>query len=157
MNTSRRSFLRASSLAGVAAAIAATFPSLAFGRQMRYGRPIIQSLPKAVYNSPLYSLSRANFYSTIGTTFSFAGPASGKGSLRLVEVADLRSMWGKDRPEEKECFALSFVGPLQRPLKQGTYSLMHSKLGPFELFIVPSDEGDPRGLRYEANINRLYP
>ena len=157
MNTSRRSFLRASSLAGIATAIVATFPSLAFGRQKRYGRPVIESLPKAVYDSPLYSLSRANFYSNIGTTFSFSGPASGRGSLKLVEVADLRSMWGPDRPEEKECFALSFVGPLQRPLKQGTYSLMHNRLGPFELFIVPSDQGDPRGLRYEANINRLYP
>lgn len=157
MSTSRRSFLRVSSLAGVAAAIAATFPSLALGKQQRYGKPIIQSLPKEVYDSPLYSLSRANFYSTIGTTFSVAGLASGKASLKLVEVADLRSMWGPDRPEAKECFALSFVGPLQRPLKQGTYSLMHKQLGPFEMFIVPSDEGDPRGLRYEANFNRLYP
>jgi len=157
MSTSRRSFLRASSLAGVAAAITATFPSLAFGKQTRNGKPIIQSLPKEVYDSALYSLSRANFYSNIGTNFSFDGPATGKGSLKLIEVADLRSMWGPDRPEGKECFALSFVGPLQRPLKQGTYSLMHNRLGPIELFIVPSDEGDRRGLRYEANINRLYP
>jgi hypothetical protein len=159
MNASRRSFVRASSFAGIAAAIAASFPRLALGQQKAPKPPQSTQplLPKEVYSSPLYNMSRANFYSNINTTFTISKPGADKIGLRLYEVADLHSLWGKGRPESKECFALTFIGPRNRPLPQGTYSLMHSKLGPFELFIVPTDEPDPRGLRYEANINRLYP
>jgi len=146
MNTSRRSFLRASSFAGIAAAVAASFPRLALG-QLKTARPTSWPLPKEVYSSPLYNLSRMNFYSQIGTTFAVSQAAPGRFGLRLIEVADLHSMWGKDRPASKECFALTFVGPFSAPLSQGTYSMMHGKLGPFELFIVPTDEKDPRALR----------
>lgn len=156
MNASRRSFLRASSLAAVAAAITASFPRLALGQQ-KATRPPLWALPKDVYSSPLFNLTRANFYSNINSTFTFAPPGKDKVNLRLYEVADLHSLWGNGRPLAKECFSLTFIGPRNRPLPQGTYPLIHSKLGPFEIFIVPSDEPDPRGLRYEANINRLYP
>jgi Domain of unknown function (DUF6916) len=156
MNTSRRSFLRASSFAGIAAAIAALLPQLAFGK-LKTSRTGYWSLPKDVYDSPLYNLSHRNFYSQIGTVFAVQQATRIKHGLRLVEVADLRPMWGKDRPESKECFSLTFVGSASRPLQQGTYSLLHSELGPFDLFIVPTDEKDPRGLVYEANINRLFP
>lgn len=156
MNASRRSFLRASSLAGIAAATAASFPRLAFGKP-KAARLAGFALPAEVYSCSLYNLSRVNFHSQIGTTFAVSQENSGRHRLRLVEVADLRPMWGKDRPASKECFALTFVGPVSAPLSQGTYSLMHSKLGPFQLFIVPTDEIDPRGLIYEANINRLFP
>ncbi|HJQ26451.1 MAG TPA: hypothetical protein VKA60_21230 [Blastocatellia bacterium] len=157
MNASRRSFVRASSLATVAAAIAASLPRLALGQKMPKSPKMLFSLPREVYGSALYNLSRANFYSHINTTFSIVQHGKNKMGLRLYEVADLRTVWGKDRPEDKECFALTFIGPRNRPLSQGTYSLMHTELGPFDLFIVPSDEPDARGLRYEANINRLYP
>lgn len=142
-------------MATVAAAFAASLPRLALGKPKS---PLVPfSLPKEVIDSPLYSLSRSNFYSNLDTTFTVVQRGESKLSLRLYEVADLRSLWGKGRPEDKECFALTFIGPSNRPLSQGTYSMMHGELGPFELFIVPSDEPVPRGLRYEANINRLYP
>ena len=159
MNASRRSFVRASSLATVAAAITASFPGLALGQQKTPKPPqsLLPSLPKEVYGTPLYNMTRANFYSCIDTTFTIAPPGQDKIGLRLYAVADLHSFWGKDRPMNKECFALTFIGPRNRPLQQGTYTMTNSKLGPLDLFIVPSDEPDPRGLRYEANINRLYP
>jgi hypothetical protein len=156
MNTSRRRFVRASSFAGIAAAIAAGFPRLAFGQIKTAKGPIMQ-LPREVYDSPLYNLSRMNFYSNIGSTFTFTQPARGKVGLRLIEVADLRSLYGRGRPAEKECFSLTFQGPAGAALSQGTYSVTQSKLGPFELFIVPTGEENPRGLIYEANVNRLYP
>lgn len=156
MNASRRSFLRAGSFAGIAAAIAASLPRLAFA-QLNAARGPIVELPKEVFSSPLYNLSRMNFYSNIGSTFTFAHPAHGKVGLRLIEVVDLRPLYGKDRPASKECFSLTFQGPFGMPLEQGSYSVVQSKLGPFELFIVPTDEKTARGLIYEANINRLYP
>jgi len=156
MNTSRRRFVRASSFAGLAAAIAAGFPRLALGQLNKAKGPIVQ-LPREVYSSPLYNLSRMNFYGNIGSVFTFTHPAQGKVGLRLIEVADLHSLYGKERPASKECFSLTFQGPLGRALPQGTYSVTQSQLGSFELFIVPTDEQNPRGLNYEANINRLYP
>ena len=94
MNASRRSFLRASSLAGVAAAIAASFPQIAFGRQ-KSGKPAYTSLPKEVYASPLYNLSHNNFYSNIGTVFTFEHPTKGNVAMRLVEhwMLDRRRDW----------------------------------------------------------------
>jgi hypothetical protein len=156
MNASRRSFVRASSFAGIAAAIAASLPRLALGQQKTANPPITQ-LPKEVLTSPLYNLSRMNFYSNIGSTFTFAHPTHSKVGMRLIEVADLRPLYGKGRPESKECFSLTFLGPFGMVFPQGTYAVTGSKLGPFELFIVPTDEQSPRGLIYEANINRLYP
>src|SRR5437868_6987480 len=156
MNVSRRSFVRASSFAGIAAAVAASFPRLALG-QLNVARGPIVKLPKEVFASPLYNLSRLNFYSSIGSTFTFAHPAHGKVGLRLIEVVDLKPLYGKDRPASKECFSLTFQGPFGMPFEQGMYSVTQSKLGPLELYIVPTDEQHPRGLLYEANINRLYP
>ena len=155
MNASRRIFLRASSFAGVAA-VAAGFPHLALG-QKRSAKPSLTSLPRDVYASPLYNLSMANFYGNIGTIFTFVHPDHGSVALRLVEVADLKPLYGKTRPAGKECFSMTFIGPFKKELRQGTYRVTDSKLGPFELFIVPSDEQSPRGRLYEANINRLYP
>lgn len=156
MNVSRRSFLRASSLAGVAAAIAASFPRIAFGQQKAVRLPYTP-VPKEVYASPLYNMSLANFRANIGTIFTFARPTNGTVALRLVEVGDLKPLYGKGRPAGKECFSMTFIGPFSQRFQQGTYKVTDSKLGPFELFIVPSDEQSPQGLLYEANINRLYP
>jgi hypothetical protein len=156
MNVSRRSFVRASSFAGIAAAIAASLPRLALGQLNAAKGPIVK-LPKEVLASPLYNLSRMNFYSSIGSTFTFAHPTHGKVGLRLIEVVDLKPLYGKGLPASKECFSLTFQGPFGMVLPQGTYAVTGSKLGPFELFIVPTDEQSPRGLLYEANINRLYP
>ena len=156
MKQSRRSFVRASSFAGIAAAIAASLPRLALGQSNR-NRPPIVRLPAEALASPLYNLSRVNFYSNIGSTFAFTHPVYGKVGLRLVEVADLKPLYGKDRPASKECFSLLFQGPFAARFTQGTYAVTQSRLGPFELFIVPADEESRDGLRYEANINRLYP
>jgi hypothetical protein len=136
----------------VAAAIAASFPQIAMGRARR----VYTRLPNEVYASPLYNLSYSNFRSTTGTLFTFAHP-TGNVPLRLVAVDDLKPLYGRGRPAGKEAFALTFIGPFSRRFEQGTYSITDSRLGPFELFIVPSDEQSPQGLLYEANINRLYP
>src|SRR5438128_12526005 len=100
MNTSRRSFLRASSLAGLAAAITASFPKTALGQTRR----AYTQLPREVYASPLYNLSHNNFYGNIGTLFTFKHPTKGSVALRLVAVADLTPHIGKNRPESKESF-----------------------------------------------------
>ena len=54
-------------------------------------------------------------------------------------------------------FSVTFHGPLQPVLPQGSYRVQHEKLGALELFIVPvgPDEPDdpgqpPTAMRYEA-------
>src|SRR5204862_8322594 len=133
----------------------ASLPKHVFGQQK--AKPPIWQLPKEVFSSPLYNLSHQNFYANLSSTFTFTHPVYGKIALRLTEVVDLKPLYGKGRPASKEGFSLTFQGPFGARFPQGTYPVMHSKLGPFELFIVPTDEQDPRGLIYEANINRLYP
>ena len=49
-------------------------------------------------------------------------------------------------------FRLHFVGPSSRVVKQDTFTFEHSTLGTFDLFIVPSGDGQPS---YSAIINRM--
>ena len=49
-------------------------------------------------------------------------------------------------------FAVSFIGPLDHPLTQGTYSLLHPRQGVIELFLVPVAR-DANGFEYEAVFN----
>ena len=157
MNASRRIFLRASSLAGVATAIAATFPQIAFGRQKHNGKPVTYQLPEEALTATLFALSRANFYGNISTKFTFMTAARASIQMTLIAVDDLKPLYGKGRPAGKECFSLTFQGPFGTPLHSNTYTVQHSSLGSFDMFIVPTGEATPNGYTYEASFNRLYP
>lgn len=156
MNVSRRSFVRASSLAGFAAALSASLPQFALGRQRAVRAPLAQ-LPQSVLNSPLYSLTRQTFEDQVGTNFTFSHSSINKVNLRLINVVDLHPTYGDGRPQWKECFSLLFQAPPETMLDQKTYTVRHFQLGQVKLFIVPRDEANQYGLTYEAHINRLYP
>jgi hypothetical protein len=157
MNASRRIFLRASSLAGVATAITATFPRIAFGRQKHNGKPTSYQLPEEALTATLFALSRANFYGNLNTRFTFLTSGRSGIQMSLIAVDDLKPLYGKGRPVGKECFALTFQGPFGTPLRANSYTVQHSSLGSFDMFIVPTGEATPNGYTYEANFNRLYP
>jgi hypothetical protein len=75
------------------------------------------------------------------------------GEMQAIELIDLRD--GKTSARQEQ-FALTFRGPRDRFLGQGTFPVTHPVLGTFDLFLAPvGQEAD--GFLYEAVFNRLRP
>ncbi len=70
--------------------------------------------------------------------------------LELTEVSERRSNG------TLEAFSLTFQGPLEPALEQGTYRLENDAMGAFEIFLVPIRR-DATGFGYEAVFNRSIP
>lgn len=102
-------------------------------------------------------LPRMAFSGAVGTDFDVHVGALETSTLRLQSVSDLVLPVGAPAPAPgKEGFSLLFTGPSKSSFPQGTYTIDHSKLGSFALFLVPLG---PKGstTSYEAVINRLWP
>jgi hypothetical protein len=95
-----------------------------------------------------------------GNTFGLTSPNDGPVLLELAEARSLGAPPASARRESssvsaspggttREPFSLTFAGPREPLLGQGTYTLSHPTLGEFDLFIVPV-ERDADGMRYEA-------
>ncbi|HWT91704.1 MAG TPA: hypothetical protein VN238_01810 [Solirubrobacteraceae bacterium] len=74
------------------------------------------------------------------------GPVPGDPRLVLSEARGLGRAFG-----DREAYVLTFQGPAAPYLPQGTYRLVHDRLGPQEIFIVPVAQSDA-GYEYEANF-----
>jgi hypothetical protein len=74
--------------------------------------------------------------------------AVGELETTLVEVRQL----DVQDPEFRQPFTLSFRGPREPILPQGTYELSHAELGTLEIFIVPVASNEA-GTTYEAVFN----
>lgn len=68
--------------------------------------------------------------------------------LELTDVSDLTLSAHQER------FSLTFRGPKDKFLEQGTRLIQHDVLGEFELFLVPLGATE-EGYLYEASFNRL--
>jgi hypothetical protein len=69
--------------------------------------------------------------------------------LELLSVTDVGSS------AQQAQFSLVFLGPNEAPIGQGTYRIVHDKLGALDLFLVPIGM-DKTGVRYEAIFNRVF-
>lgn len=96
----------------------------------------------------LEDLSSRVFTECLHTTFRIEIPQSDPLAVQLAEVTERH-----DSPRLEQ-FSVIFHGPVEIPLRQGTYLLEHERLGKIELFLVPVG---PEGghLRYEAVFNRV--
>lgn len=74
--------------------------------------------------------------------------------IRVEHAAKLSPPSPGSITPELETFSLIFQGPANRALRQNTYRLQHSKLGEFDLFLVPIARG-ANTWEYEAVMNRL--
>jgi hypothetical protein len=99
----------------------------------------------------LLTLSRCK--ELMNTQFDVATP-TGTQSMQLI-AATPGPIGGRgvDGPSY-ESFSLTFRGPNQPPLPQGTYCFRHEKLGSLDLFTVPIGKGKD-GIEYQVVINRL--
>lgn len=160
MNISRRRFMRTGSKLGLAALFTGGLGSIAFGQKTSsppLGSGVGPAVPKQALGDPLYKITRSMFEQNLRSKFTFSLGQVKLTEMTLTTVNNLNPPGFKGNPNSsKECFSLVFMGPASLPLKQGTYRLTHSKLGTFDLFIVPGDS-DKTWKRYGADINRLNP
>lgn len=159
MKLSRRNFLRTGTKVGVAAVFAGSMSSLAFGQNnTKLGNGLGTVIPKAAQLDPLYRMTRSMFAGNKGSKFTVKLGGVKLTDMTLAEVNDLNpSFYKTDGTGTRDCYSLIFQGPRGLTLRQDTYTIEHTTLGTFQLFIVPGQLGRPTGTRYEAVINRLYP
>ena len=95
-----------------------------------------------------------SFAELVGSAFMVEIAPSYSLSLKLTAVTEPRTSAPTQAGSQYETFSLFFEGPADRPLAQRIYTFIHSKLGSFDLFIVPVAREQGR-LQYEAVFNRL--
>lgn len=93
-------------------------------------------------------LSLAAFAPHLNTRFRVATEGARTVEVELAQVRDLGST------EQQEQFSLIFHGPLDRFLPQGTYHLIHDRMGELDLFLVPVGKEEGAFL-YQAVFNRV--
>lgn len=146
MSTNRRKFLKAGTLAALAAAIPLKASGQGlwkggdgnpFDQNAEFAPDALANYNKAVFTSYVNSIFRINTgYSTVDVTLS-----------GVTDLVPARAQSGA------ECFSLYFKGG-SAALRQGTYVVEHPALGSFPLFVVP--DGNDNGVQgYVAIINRL--
>ena len=97
-------------------------------------------------------LLRSSFAPYLGDAFSVRSDVALPAAVQLVDIRDLHVAAQADSDGEHN-FALTFRGPLEQPLAQGTYGFTHGRMGDFALFIVPM-AAEPEARYYEAIFNR---
>jgi hypothetical protein len=95
-------------------------------------------------------LSRDNFSAQLQSAFRVWVAQDVSCEIVLIALRDGRSS------ARQEQFALTFRGPRDPYVGQGTFPLTHPVMGSFDLFLVPVAQ-DAEGFLYEAVFNRLKP
>ena len=144
---------------GLAAIVRGACAPLAYGQsKQQLGSGIGPVVPKQVLSDPLYNLTSEMFKKNLNTKFSFSLGGVKLGLFVLIAVNDLNPPEVREPlTNGRECFSLVFQGPRNLPLRQETYTIQQSRMGSFQLLLVPGTNNDPSGLHYEAVINRLFP
>lgn len=92
-------------------------------------------------------LSVEDFRAARGEAFAVAGDGGAGVALVLAEVQGLGRAFA-----EREAFVLTFEGPADPRLEQGTHRLQNERLGPQDVFLVPVAQTADGRLQYEANF-----
>ena len=135
MSKSRRTFVKAGLMTAV---FAATPLRSVFAKGFKY---LIDE------DDPLANYSKATFVSYLNSVFQIQ-TANGNVDTTLTSVDD------RPAPSGGECFSLLFVGGSEA-FAQNTYTVTHSALGTFQLFLVPAGADENGAQKCTATINRL--
>lgn len=139
MSTSRRDFLKNTTMVALAAGVPLTVAERLSAGTAGYSAPASNVLTKAAFESALNSRFVINANRT-------------KVYVKLVQVEDL----GSEKVGGKEAFSLMFRGATSKSLTQDTYVIEHERLGTFSFLLVPMRRDDKDRPRYEAIVNRLH-
>jgi len=154
MSISRRRFLR--SAAVVSAAVAVLKPGTFVFAQNSQSSHNSQSFPWSNTSSnPVRSYSREMFEPCVGDVFRVR---SGKQivELKLVALEDsqpISSGITTGKTARTDCFSLRFKASGRLSATSKIHNLNHSRLGAFDLFMAPSEEGGK--FLHTAVINHL--
>ena len=104
----------------------------------------------------LAEVAFGTFAAQVNSQFLLRNVNGGAQALELVEAEPAP---GGDSFADGggETFSLLFRGDPTRPLQQDTYRFEHTRIGSFEMFIVPIGCEDRSHCYYEAVFNRLPP
>ena len=146
MPISRRKFIKAGTMVGVAAAMPLSASTLALGQKVAPS-----ATGSGVTTGDVLSrLKQEDFVRYLNTSFSI------RISTRIVWKVDLYKVT-ENKPgtlQGLHNFSIFFRGSHDNPLRQNTYRFEHPQLGAFDLFIGPA--GTSGNLKqYEAVFNRL--
>jgi hypothetical protein len=110
---------------------------------------------RASRHMPLPKLNFQTFASQLNTTFEVKLADGSTVPLKLVE-ATRGSAQKSAGPKGVlyEQFSLLFTGPLEPALDQRIHSFEHSRIGRFEIFIVPVISRNTSAMHYECIFNR---
>ena len=146
MSISRRKFIKAGTLLGVAAAMPLAATTLAFGRK---AGPVPAGSGVSA-GDVLSRLKQEDFVRYLNTTFSIRLSSRIAWKVDLYKVTENKA----GTLQGLHNFSLFFRGSHDNPLPQNTYAFEHPKLGAFNLFIGRA--GTSGSLKqYEAIFNRL--
>ena len=98
-------------------------------------------------------LTHATFAGVVGTGFRVEVSRSWSPTIHLLSVRSLIAQ--AVPPPTGEGFSLLFAGVLTERFPQATYTVDHSTLGRFDMFLVPVGPAG-QDQRYEAVFNRLW-
>jgi hypothetical protein len=147
MAVTRRSFLKAGSLAAVCAGVPIAVAKGATGQPGGVANPASAHTGGAV---DLFSSS--SFSAHLNTKFRVRLKDARVVDLTLIEVEDSRHR-RLARNGKGESFSLRFSVPRDEGFAQGIHAFQHDALGKFSLFIARVDR-EKRLLTYEAIIDR---
>jgi len=139
MSSSRRAFLKQSTLVALAAGIPLALTEKTSG--MGTSTPTTTGLTFGAFRSQM------------GTSFVINHELK-KVKATLVDVNSFASR--QQTAAGKEGFTLLFRGPLDTAFKQDTYRIEHEKLGLFSFLMVPAKTSDKSAAYYAVVINRLH-
>ena len=106
---------------------------------------------------PLDQLVHATFAPLKGTRFHAQLSPDDRVELELIDVRQLTTHTPPNEASnnsKRECFSLTFSGPITPHLSQNTYAFTHPQIGQFLLFMVPIGRTQ-QGFQYEVIFNRL--
>ena len=154
MALSRRELLKTAGTVALVGGMPLSLADVALGKQTGTALPVGSRadlpLPRQILADPLSRFTMATFVGVVNTKFRVRAKHREE-ELTLVQVKDLTPSGGT-QPHE-ECFSLLFRGGRRATLPQDTYSMEHSALGAFDLFLVPM--ADTAGSQdHVAIINR---
>ena len=138
MSTSRRNFLKSSTMVALAAGVPLGVAKTA-------------AFAAAGSSAPDNVLTKAAFESALNTKFHINANRT-KVSVKLVDIQDL----GSGAIGDKEAFSLTFRGDNFTSLGQNTYVIEHARLGSFSFLLVPMRRDHRDRPQYEAVVNRLH-
>ncbi len=143
MSSSRREFLKRSTLGALAAGVPLAITEKAFA---------LGTTTKSTAAG--LNLDLESFESQLGSYFLINREVAAKVKVRLVHVTNFASE--NETAAGKEGFSLIFRGPKDATLEQDTYVIEHEELGRFSFLVVPVGTKDTRAPHYEAVVNRLH-